>query len=164
MRNPPAGGRAASRSGWIGHNTSATRATAITPGSGSVRGSFVVVTVYPASHTFLYDDAIRANYFGVNPNLAYNFAGLDWSRLSPPPAAGVHPRILFGPEDLPAVRAGLRETEVGRLTIVAIRDILTSKLTGGTTSDGKHYGRDNRTSVAGLALGRIYTGLLRTGP
>ena len=42
-------------------------------------------------------------------------------RFRPPPAPGVHPRVFFGPEDLPEIRRRLAETHVGRLKIAGIR-------------------------------------------
>ncbi|MFC1806338.1 hypothetical protein ACFL09_05090, partial [Planctomycetota bacterium] len=42
-------------------------------------------------------------------------------RFKAPPKPGVHPRIYFGPEDLPAIRKRLEETQVGRLRMAGIR-------------------------------------------
>ena len=64
----------------------------------SVRGSVCAVTVYPSNHTFGYSPTARQEIFGTNPNLNFQFDGIDWSNLLPPPSAGVHPRILFGPQ------------------------------------------------------------------
>ena len=40
--------------------------------------------------------------------------GLAVSRFPAPPAPGIHPRIFLNPEDLPALRARLKNTVVGR--------------------------------------------------
>ncbi|MFP4055581.1 MAG: hypothetical protein ACLF0G_01795 [Candidatus Brocadiia bacterium] len=42
-------------------------------------------------------------------------------RFKPPPEPYVHPRIYFGPDDLPAIRRRVRETHVGRLRMAGIR-------------------------------------------
>ena len=64
----------------------------------SVRGSVCAVSVYPSNHTFGYSSVARNKIFGTNPNLDFQFDSIDWSRLSPPPPFGVHPRVLFGPK------------------------------------------------------------------
>ena len=50
--------------------------------------------------------------------MAESFAA---NRFGPPPAPGVHPRVFFGPDDLPEMRRRLRETHVGRLMMAGIR-------------------------------------------
>jgi len=50
--------------------------------------------------------------------LADTFAA---ERFKAPPKPGVHPRIYFGPDDLPAIRTRLEQTQVGRLQMAAIR-------------------------------------------
>jgi len=63
------------------------------------------------------DDILNGKYpFPPSPSVEAHddFSGFAKDRLSPVPAPGIHPRILFSPEDLPALRARLRDTEVGR--------------------------------------------------
>ncbi|MDP6634429.1 MAG: hypothetical protein QGG42_05995 [Phycisphaerae bacterium] len=50
--------------------------------------------------------------------LASSFAA---ERFKAPPKPGVHPRVYFGPDDIPAIRKRLKETHVGRLQYMAIR-------------------------------------------
>jgi len=42
-------------------------------------------------------------------------------RFSPPPPPGVHPRVYFSPDDLPAIRASLNDTPAGRAAWRAIQ-------------------------------------------
>jgi len=42
-------------------------------------------------------------------------------RFKAPPKPGVHPRVYFGPGDLPAIRRRLKQTQVGRLRMAGIR-------------------------------------------
>ena len=68
--------------------------------------------------------------FGQPRTIAYDERGLAKDRLKAPPAVGVHPRVLFNPEDLPALRRRLAETTPGKLQMEAIRTTLTELITG----------------------------------
>jgi hypothetical protein len=48
-------------------------------------------------------------------------SGLNRSLLKPPPAPGVHPRVMFNPEDLPDIRARLQSTAAGKAVMTQIR-------------------------------------------
>ncbi|MBC8012389.1 MAG: hypothetical protein H7067_20090, partial [Burkholderiales bacterium] len=50
--------------------------------------------------------------------------GLDRARLGAVPPPGVHPRILLGPDQLPDLRARLRDTNVGRALHANLRQRL----------------------------------------
>ncbi len=50
-----------------------------------------------------------------------NDEGFAKDRLYHVPAPGVHPRILFGPEDLPRIRRQLQETETGRALLAQLK-------------------------------------------
>ena len=59
--------------------------------------------------------------YGIDPapgKLAPTFAR---ERFQAPPPPGTHPRVYFGPEDLPALRRRLRETTVGRARMGLMR-------------------------------------------
>ncbi len=56
-------------------------------------------------------------------------SGLDRSVIAPPPAPGIHPRVLFNPDDLPAIRSRL-STPFGKAVMDGIRKGLSSQLTG----------------------------------
>jgi hypothetical protein len=60
------------------------------------------------------------------------------------PAPGIHPRILFSPEDLPAIRAKIQDTDIGRLTYANIqqRNALAKK-------DGTAYSNVYKALLAG---------------
>jgi hypothetical protein len=44
----------------------------------------------------------------------YRLDGLAKDRFKAPPKPLTHPRIFFNPEDVPALRSGLKETTLGR--------------------------------------------------
>lgn len=71
--------------------------------------------------------AFGSTVLGPRP-ITYDYTGVP--RLSPAPAAGVHPRIYFNAEDLPAIRARLTGTLVGQEAVKMIR-IYTSILRNG---------------------------------
>ena len=61
------------------------------------------------------------NGYGLEPppdKMADSFAK---DRFRPVPKAGVHPRVYFGPEEVPEIRRRLKETHVGRLKMAGIR-------------------------------------------
>lgn len=54
--------------------------------------------------------------------------GLDRARLGTPPPPGVHPRILISPDQLPDLRARLRDTNTGRALHANLRTRLDAAL------------------------------------
>ena len=62
--------------------------------------------------------------------------GLALERLTKTPPPGVHPRILFGPDDLPDLRRRLAETQAGRTMLQTLRG-----RTSGTFSNPDHWER-----------------------
>ncbi|HEY3379276.1 MAG TPA: hypothetical protein VGL77_17495, partial [Armatimonadota bacterium] len=77
----------------------------------------------------------------------------DGPTFSPPPAPGVHPRVLISPSDLPAVRARLENTACGRRVIGGIRGWISGSLFNDKTL-GKTYaalvaGDGNALQLAG---------------
>ncbi len=75
-------------------------------------------------------DTYGADILGQRP-IAYNFTGVR--RLAPAPATGIHPRIYFGPDELPAIRARLANTAVGQEAFKMIQ-LYTSLLRNGRAS------------------------------
>ena len=55
-------------------------------------------------------NASLLSQFTGDLQLPYDFTGLDWSRLKPPPPPYVHPRVFLNPEDLPDLRNRLMNT------------------------------------------------------
>lgn len=63
------------------------------------------------------DDVLNGKYtYPASPLMEVHddFSGFAKDRLTKTPPVGVHPRLFFGPDDLPGLRARLRDTEVGR--------------------------------------------------
>lgn len=63
--------------------------------------------------------------------IAYDFTGVR--RLAPAPAAGVHPRVYFNSDELPAIRARLAGTAVGQEAFKMVQ-LYTSLLRNGRAS------------------------------
>ena len=91
---------------------------------GSKRGQDrLVVEVYRAGDTFGGYSAQELAGYTADLQINYDTTGLDWSRVKPAPAPGVHPRILFNPEDVPDLRRRLKEgTQVGPVILAKIRE------------------------------------------
>ena len=66
-------------------------------------------------------------YFNYPQVFEYDATGLAPGTIKAPPAPGVHPRVLFHPEDLPALRRRLDETKPGKMQMDGIRAMLTRK-------------------------------------
>ncbi|HEY3378963.1 MAG TPA: hypothetical protein VGL77_15865 [Armatimonadota bacterium] len=69
----------------------------------------------------------------------------DGPTFSPPPAPGVHPRVLISPSDLPALRERLEKTASGRRAINGVRGWLQLAL----FKDGKALNKTYTALVAG---------------
>ena len=80
----------------------------------------LVVEVYDATNNFGYTPATLAA-FTNDLGLTYDATDLAWSRIKPPPPPGVHPRILFNPEDLPDIRSRLTNTIAGPIVMGKLR-------------------------------------------
>ena len=85
-----------------------------------------------------YTPADLQRWFNRPHTLTYDTTGVDRARIGTLPAAGVHPRILFSAEDLPAIRQRLQGTP-GKLIDAAIRKVLADTLTGPTAKFGAAY-------------------------
>ena len=70
---------------------------------------------------FGYTPAQLNSNFTSDLGQKYDFSGLNWSRFTPPPPPGVHPRILFNPEDVPDIRNRLTTTTEGPVLLSTIR-------------------------------------------
>jgi hypothetical protein len=81
-------------------------------------------------NNFGYTDEEIKTYFDYPLVYQFDFAGLAKDRIKPPPAPGIHPRVLFNPEELPDLRKRLAETKPGKMVMGQIRAGLTDCLTG----------------------------------
>ncbi len=77
---------------------------------------------------FGYTDAEIEEFFSRPFVLELNRDGLDRDYLKQPPAPGIHPRVLFNPEDLPDIRRRLETTKTGQISMNAIRAHLDKQL------------------------------------
>ena len=102
-------------------------------------------------------NASLLSQFTGDLQLPYDFTGLDWSRLKPPPPPYVHPRVLLNPEDLPDLRNRLMNTSatntLGPVIWNTINTTTASLLTNQGTSFNQVYndlGNNITTSFAAL--------------
>lgn len=87
----------------------------------------------------------------VIPKSDYDLTGFDQSRLySKVPPPGVHPRILFSPEDVPVIKKQLESTINGR-QLLAQTDLALSKTLYDKNSDeGKVFDKLSSGNLEGL--------------
>ena len=71
--------------------------------------------------------------------LQYNFSGLDWSRLKPPPPPYVHPRILFNPDDLPDLRNRLANVSGTSTQGPVLMNTIINTVANDLTNEGAAY-------------------------
>ena len=113
------------------------------------------------NHNFGYSEAEIQQLFNVPLRIDLDRSGLDRTLLKPPPPAGVHPRILFNPEDLPAIRQRSATTACGKLVMGNIRKHLVQQIGTPNAPLRKAYDAlangDTSTDVAG-GNGRNYIG------
>ncbi len=78
-------------------------------------------------------------YFSIPLHMPLDETGLDRSYLKPAPAPGIHPRVIFNPEDVPLIKERLEKTKAGQAVKAAIWDHLTQMFTGPTAKYGKEF-------------------------
>ena len=88
---------------------------------------------------FGYTDAEIQKYFDYPQVFEYDATGLAPGAIKAPPPPGVHPRVLFHPDDLPALRRRLVETKPGKMQMDGIRAMLARDLTGPNARFGALY-------------------------
>ena len=79
---------------------------------------------------FGYTDDEIGKFFSTPVGLTLDETGLNTSLIKPVPAVGIHPRVLFNPEDVPLIRERLARTQAGQAAISAIRNHIAEILTG----------------------------------
>lgn len=76
------------------------------------------------------------------PDSAHDLAGFDPTWLGAAvPAPGVHPRILFSPEDLPMIKRRLEESKTGRKALLETRFLLEKTLYNPHSGEGEIYAK-----------------------
>lgn len=92
-----------------------------------------------------------ATVWPVVPDSAYDLAGFDAASLgSPLPPPGVHPRLLFSPEDVPALAAMLKGSARGRRALLETDYALSLTLWNPASDEGKIFARLASGDLAGL--------------
>ncbi len=84
------------------------------------------------------DDEIK-KYFNYGQQFEYDTTGMAKDLIKPPPAPGVHPRVLCYAEDLPALRKKLAESKPGKAQMDGIRKAIQDLITGPKAKYGKLY-------------------------
>ncbi len=88
----------------------------------------------------LYEGA-ETVYPGI-PESAYDLTGFDPSLLgSPVPAPGIHPRILFSPQDVPLIKRRLEQSKAGKKALSETRFLLDQTLYNSESDEGKIYAK-----------------------
>ncbi len=76
------------------------------------------------------------------PASSHDLTGFDPTLLgSPVPAPGVHPRILFSPEDIPMLKRRLEQSKTGKKAIIETRFLLDQTLYNPASDEGKIYAK-----------------------
>jgi autotransporter-associated beta strand protein len=84
-------------------------------------------------------NAALLTQFTGDLQLPYNFNGLDWTRLKPPPPPYVHPRILFNPDDLPDLRNRLANVSGTSTQGPVLMNTITTTVQNDLTNQGATY-------------------------
>ena len=93
---------------------------------------------------FGYSDEELQKFLGPI-SLKYDFSGFDKNSVQPPPPPGVHPRVLFGPDELPSIRENLSRTVPGKKIMAAIK----KELNGNIRKDGSATTKGYQALIAG---------------
>lgn len=88
----------------------------------------------------LYDGP--ATVYPEIPDSAHDLTGFDPGLLgSPVPPPGVHPRILFSPDDIPMMKRRLEQSKSGRKALIETRFLLDQTLYHPGSDEGKIYAK-----------------------
>ncbi len=81
-----------------------------------------------------------ATVWPLTPVERYDLVGFNTALLgSAVPEPGVYPRLLFSPQDLPAIRARLEASAVGRQSLIEIEELFRRSWWDPATDDGKRF-------------------------
>lgn len=82
---------------------------------------------------------------------AYKLDGIDLELLgSKPPPPGTYPRLLFSPEDVPAVAARVKATKAGQMALIEMEHLFRKSWWDPATSDGAIFRKLASGDLAGL--------------
>ncbi len=120
------------------------RAQAAPPGTPLRTGVYTVterldMAMVRRHGNFGYTDEEIQKYFDYPQVFEYDATGQAAGAIKAPPPPGVHPRVLFHPDDLPGLRRRLAETKPGKYIMDGIRAMLTRDLTGPNARFGALY-------------------------
>ena len=89
-------------------------------------------------NNFAYTAEEIQQYFSKPYTLKYDFTGFDPNSVRKVPEPGVHPRVFFGPDELPELRERLKNTVPGQKIMVAIKKELNNniRIEGSPTTAG----------------------------
>ena len=90
-------------------------------------------------NNFGYSPEEIQKYFTVPLHLTLDETGMDKSYFKPVPKPGVHPRVIFNPEDVPLIKARLANTQAGKVIWTTITTHILDTLTGPKAQFGKEY-------------------------
>ena len=94
------------------------------------------------------------------PRKSYDYAGLRMQELaSKVPEPGVHPRLLFGPDDVPMVSSRVRSSVTGAKSLIEMEFLLGRSFLDPNSSDGRIFTRLASGDLEGLVLkGHLFEG------
>ena len=134
----PDGGLLPSIAAYLGQNT---KPLAMTVGADLLK----------KRNNFGYTDEEIKKDFSAPVSLTLDETGLNTSVLKPVPAVGIHPRVLFNPEDVPLIRERLVKTKAGQSASSAIRNHIAEILTGPKAK----FAADYATLAAGTPVDNL---------
>lgn len=83
----------------------------------------------------------------------YDLSGVRLQELaSEVPVAGVHPRVLFGPDDVPTIASRVRASVTGSKSLVEMEYLFGKSFLDPNTSDGQVFAKLGAGDVEGLEL------------
>jgi hypothetical protein len=123
---------------WPGRGQGAAAGTGADPNHQTVT-RYLDPNLLKRHQNFGYADEEIKDYFSYPQRFEYDTTGMALGLIKPPPAPGVHPRVLFYSEDLPALRGKLSETKPGKAQMDAIRKAIQDLITGPKARYGKLY-------------------------
>ena len=88
---------------------------------------------------FGYSDEEIQKYFSIPLHMPLDNTGINTEIIRPAPAPGIHPRVLFNPEDIPLIKKRLETTQAGKAIYGSICEQLKRTLTGPNAKLGPLY-------------------------